>query len=564
MIIQKINYLLTNREKKSLIINAFLSVIVSVIESVAVFGIVVFISYASNVKEISKDKTYIALSKFFNVTPIEFINLVAVSLCIFYLFRMICSSYLTYRLTNFSEGTYRTIFNKLFQTYLDAEYREVIVRGPNEILKILVSETYYFTAIISSVLVALSEVLILIFICALLVKTDLYISLYIFSFIAFSAWTMKKNITPILAKYGSLRDASKKEYHENIAAVFKNYKYIKISPPDSNFFNKIKLSVDQYVEANAKASALSILPKNILELAGYLTVIVLFIYVLNDNAGSIEKTLPIITVFALGLTRMLPSVNKIVNSVNQIYFNKNSLNVVYNEMFLSKESGSSSGISIFKELTFSKVNIKTLHKKKLLEDVSFTISQGQKIGLLGKSGSGKTTLIDSIVGLHPIDSGEVYLNCLEINQNSIKNIRPVVSYIPQYVYLFSGSVAENITMSSQFDNSKVIDTLKRVDLWETFKRRDGTATQVGESGVRLSGGQLQRIGIARALYRNAQIIIMDEPTASLDVATARVLLDELAELSKGKTLIVISHQEELLDMCDMIYKIDNHRMVLAR
>ena len=199
-----------------------------------------------------------------------------------------------------------------------------------------------------------------------------------------------------------------------------------------------------------------------------------------------------------------------------------------------------------------------------MQDISFTISQGQKIGLLGKSGSGKTTLIDSIVGLHPVESGKVYLNGLDISLNSIKNIRPVVSYIPQHVYLFSGSVAENIAMSLQFENSKVIETLKQVDLWETFKLRDGTATQVGESGVRLSGGQMHRIGIARALYRNAQIIIMDEPTASLDVSTAKVILDELVELSKGKTLIVISHQEELLDMCDMIYKIENHRMVLAR
>ena len=209
------------------------------------------------------------------------------------------------------------------------------------------------------------------------------------------------------------------------------------------------------------------------------------------------------------------------------------------------------------------LQVKTTEGQLLLKDSSLTIKKNSKIGIIGSSGVGKTTLVDVLLGLHGEYQSIIKVDDLLVDNFYKLNLNSISSFIPQKVYLFGGSVGQNISMSSDYDQFKVDSILKKVDLDGVFFDREGSETQVGEEGLFLSGGQLQRIGIARALYNDSEIIIMDEPTSSVDPETAKLLMNKIYEISERKTLIIISHQISILSKCDLLYEIKNQKINLV-
>ena len=200
-------------------------------------------------------------------------------------------------------------------------------------------------------------------------------------------------------------------------------------------------------------------------------------------------------------------------------------------------------------------------ERNILEDVSLEIIKGEKIAFIGPSGSGKSTMVDIIIGLYrPLD-GNIKVDEVAITESNIKNWRRKVGYIPQSVYLFDGTVAENISFGLEHDEKKIKDVLEKAKILEFLEtHQDGINTFVGEGGVKLSGGQKQRIAIARALYQEPEIL--DEATSALDEAIEKEIMDEIYNLSEDKTLIIIAHRLSTINRCEKIFKIENKRLVL--
>jgi ABC-type multidrug transport system fused ATPase/permease subunit len=144
-----------------------------------------------------------------------------------------------------------------------------------------------------------------------------------------------------------------------------------------------------------------------------------------------------------------------------------------------------------------------------------------------------------------------------LSSKNLSSWRGHFGYIPQSVYLFDGTVGENVAFGHEIDEQKAIESLKQANIWEFLKAKDGLNTKVGESGVMLSGGQKQRIAIARALYRNPDILVLDEATSALDDETEAKIMDEIYEVAKDKTLIIIAHRLSTIRRCEKVYKIEN-------
>ena len=174
-----------------------------------------------------------------------------------------------------------------------------------------------------------------------------------------------------------------------------------------------------------------------------------------------------------------------------------------------------------------------------------------------QSGSGKTTLIDVLIGIRDYSEGSILIDGKISSKKRFLGLSGIVSYIPQNIFLSDMSILDNITMGTESDNEKVLDILGKVELRNIFMAREGLNTKLGDGGVEMSGGQSQRIGIARALYRNSEVIIMDEPTSSLDEVTSQRLMKNVYEISKNKTLIVVTHNPKILFLCDKIYNFAN-------
>jgi ATP-binding cassette subfamily B protein/ATP-binding cassette subfamily C protein len=198
--------------------------------------------------------------------------------------------------------------------------------------------------------------------------------------------------------------------------------------------------------------------------------------------------------------------------------------------------------------------------KTVLQDISLTIRKGEKIAVVGESGSGKSTLIDVLIGLHKPVSGALYIDGVEVTDANIQAWRRKIGYIPQNIYLFDGTVGENVSFGSVGEKSRIIKVLQMANIWDFLQERDGIDTRVGEGGIRLSGGQKQRIGIARALYTDPEVLVLDEATSSLDVETEGKIMDEIYGLSADKTLIVIAHRFTTVERCDRWIELQEGRL----
>ena len=200
---------------------------------------------------------------------------------------------------------------------------------------------------------------------------------------------------------------------------------------------------------------------------------------------------------------------------------------------------------------------------KILNKFNFEINKGEKIAIKGQTGSGKSTLVNIVSGLLNPSEGKIYIDGALINHDNLKNWQKNVAIVPQTVFLNDGSVLENIAIALDRDTinfEKVKYSAKHAQIDSLIESLPNKYNEkVGERGVRLSGGQRQRLGIARALYRDANVIILDEPTNALDIETEKLVMDSITKLSEDITLIMISHSDSSLKYFDKIIDLDNHK-----
>ena len=185
------------------------------------------------------------------------------------------------------------------------------------------------------------------------------------------------------------------------------------------------------------------------------------------------------------------------------------------------------------------------------------------IGLVGLSGSGKTTFIDLITGLIKPSSGSIEVDNKNINLD-IKQWQKNIGYLSQNIFITDGTIADNISFDSEErDEQKIYEALKKSGLEQYIKNSNSNiSTLVGEDGARISEGQKQRLGLARIIYRNPKFLILDEPTSSLDKETEKFVVNNINELKGLKTILISTHNEEILKKCDLIYQIKNKNLYL--
>ena len=201
--------------------------------------------------------------------------------------------------------------------------------------------------------------------------------------------------------------------------------------------------------------------------------------------------------------------------------------------------------------------VKSYGDKKVLDGITLDIEEGKVTAVLGESGSGKTTLVDLITGLYKPKNGSMYLDNIKLEDKNIGYWRQSIGYIPQEVYLFDGTIEDNVVFNREYSEDKLIESLKKARIWEFLKRKEGIKTIVGDRGIMLSGGQKQRIAIARALYDNPEVLVLDEATSALDNETEEEIMKEIYDVSKDRTLIIVAHRLTTLKDCDRIFVINN-------
>ena len=275
--------------------------------------------------------------------------------------------------------------------------------------------------------------------------------------------------------------------------------------------------------------------------------------------------IPTISVFILAFLRMLPMVSSINQNLTLLRSGIVALETVYNQLKLTEKIHTDKK-NFFKDdnlkfdsLKLEKISFGYEKNEMILDSISFDLNAGEMIGIVGGSGSGKTTLVDILLGLLKPNNGLIYLNGKLLNFNDYQNnISKISSYLPQSNFIFEDNVIKNISLTEKIDTSdlkKTKDILKKLNLNLNIDKN------LGDRGSNLSGGQRQRVSIARSFFSNRQILIMDESTNALDEENEKDILDYLNTLKKDISIVLISHNLEMLKNCDRIYKIENKHLI---
>lgn len=295
-----------------------------------------------------------------------------------------------------------------------------------------------------------------------------------------------------------------------------------------------------------------------------ITAISLIAFIMFNLNYNLSSVLQFIIVFSIAAFRLLPSTNRIINFMQQLSYHKSVVNLIYKEINLPDkklENFENTDLDFNNKILIKNITFKyDLDSKNILKDINFEIKKYQSIAIIGESGSGKSTLLNILLGfLEPL-KGEIYLDDKNINTN-LESWQSKLGYVPQDVYLLDDTIANNVAYGvdkKDIDFEKVKQCIEKVFLNDFVSiLPKGLDTIVGERGSNISGGQKQRLGIARALYRNPDILLLDESTNSLDSDTEDKLIKDLLNIKKDLTIIFVTHKINILKNFDKVYEIKN-------
>lgn len=558
---KKLLAITTRQEKKNFIILIFMSIVLSIIETVGISAIMPFITLASDPSKIVSNKYSKMVYDFFEFsTATNFMIFFGLFLIGFYIFRAIYSMLYNYILNKFAFGRFHAFAFRLFKNYTNLPYKRFVKRNSAELIKTIVNEASNLSFYIQSLLLMFSEFFTVVLLYALLLLMDwkmtLVLTILLGAKVLFLLFFLKKRIE----KEGTRRSTMQSKFYKILNETFGNFKIIKLIQNEEKLYSEFSSISHGYAKANIVSNTLNQLPRLSLETIGFSVLIGIVVYVLFEYNDA-SFVLPIISMYALALYRILPALNRILSNYNTLLFLSNSLDIVYSDLSYTPQTEGKDFIDFKNKIELTNVSFEYNKNKKVLENINISINKGDKVAFVGESGSGKSTLVDLIIGLYKPLSGEIVIDDKELTSDNVKSYRSKVGYIPQSIYLFDGTVGENVAFGYEYDKEKIIEVLKKANIYDFLSSKEGIDTLVGDGGIQLSGGQKQRIGIARALYSDPEILVLDEATSALDNETEAKIMDEIYETSQDKTLLIIAHRLSTIERCDRKIMLSNGKII---
>ena len=308
------------------------------------------------------------------------------------------------------------------------------------------------------------------------------------------------------------------------------------------------------------------LPRALVEVLIFTLIVSTIIILQNNNQNAIQSYLPIITIFILTAQRLMGQFNQLVSTKYALDFYRPTFQLI-DSLLEQADNHNNEQVSINKkkidyinsDISFNDVSFYYEKEKTVLNNANFIIRHGKITAIYGPSGSGKSTIADLLLDLYSPTQGSININGISLVDIDITSWRNRIGFISQDNYLFHDSIFENIKLGKpDVTTDEVIKSAKRAQAYNFIKSLpNGFETEVGDRGLLLSGGQKQRIAIARAMVRDPDLMIFDEATSALDNDTEQQLMDIIFNLSKNKTVIMITHKIDILKKADHIYKIEN-------
>lgn len=371
------------------------------------------------------------------------------------------------------------------------------------------------------------------------------------------------SIKKILSNHGQQRQKYTGKTLSVLMEIFQGLKILKIFNAENYFYLKYINFSKKLARSNIIVGTFSQVPKFGLEFIIIFSITIYLLYI--SSSQNISLAFETLALLAIASFKLIPSISRILFSLQNVRFNKSSLDILVKEV--DKSDGIKNLQFDFEPFNFkNKIEFKNVDFKykssnqKILNNVNFTIKKGSTVGIVGESGVGKSTFINLLMGFLEPTNGEILIDSLKLKKFKNQWMK-LIGYVPQKLFLTDDTIKQNIAFGIdllKIDNSKIKKAIKLSQLENLTKKfRNLYKESLGEQGSKISGGQIQRISLARSFYKDSQIYIFDEATNSLDNNTETKILNTVQKITKNKTLIIISHKIASLDFCDKVFRMKN-------
>ena len=565
--IKKILEILSKKDKQKIIFSIIFLLTRSVLEVIGIGLLVPILNFISNENKVIFLYNYFPfLQKLNNKESIIFF----ISIFIFiYLIKTVFTIFYNSWNAKFVNNLSTDLAHRVVSKYLDKSYIFFLENNSASLVRNISSETSIFAqGLIGHIILSIAQIVFIISICLFLIFYNVH-SVYVIlilillsSFIIYFSNKKFKN-------WGIVRQEESAFFLKKINEIIGNIKEIILYDKKSFFSNEVYLHSKRFSNANIYRDTVISFTSPIIEFIGILIFFIFLLFLIIYSSLNFGEIVILFGVFVFASLKLLPAVISLVRSVQSIKFNLPACEVIYqilknpndfnNLEEFAKEFKENKNINLtsmeFKNISF----IYNSEKSPTLNHLNFQINKGDKVALIGETGSGKTTLLNLISTLIIPSSGEIVINNFD-KINSFKEIRERIGYVSQFVYLSDNSILFNIALTNDItedQKKRIMHIIKSLNLNIINNRPIDVFSSIGERGSKLSGGQMQRIGIARALYRDPDILILDESTNALDDENEEAIIKFLVKEFDKKIIIFCTHKKEILKYCNKILEVKN-------
>ncbi|MBD5393011.1 MAG: ABC transporter ATP-binding protein [Lachnospiraceae bacterium] len=575
----KIRYIFDKKQKMQLMVLGVMIFIGGLLETLGVGAMIPVVQALLAPDDLMEFiNKYDILKELCRLLHIETVKQVTMTLLLgmmaIYIIKNLYILFLTYKQNSFITQNRNRMISRVMAEFLNRPYEKYLGADIPTVFRITDGDIPQTFSLILAMLQLASEVVVSFLIFIVLLFNDVKMTLFIIAVFGLLTLFIVKVFKPRLNKIGAKNQAIQSRIAKwRIQATY-GLKDVKVLNREEFFVRNYYETGKVGADVARNYAVLNNTPRLLIETV-FIVSVLAFITIYISSGGDVTAIMTTISAFAVAAIRVLPSVNRINTYITEIAYDQPSLDFVYENL----QEGMKTDAMLAEMKANSQVEKLKLEDKIELDHISFhypdsdknifkdahmVVPRGKSVGIIGASGAGKSTIVDVLLGLLHAQEGEITCDGVNIFKN-YESWLAQIGYIPQSIYLIDESIRDNIAFgidADKIDEERIWEVLEEAQL-KTFVEElpEGLDTTIGDRGVRLSGGQRQRIGIARALYNDPEILVFDEATSALDNDTETAVMEAINSFHGRKTMIIIAHRLNTIEKCDMIYKVENEKLI---
>lgn len=578
-LLQKINEIFDKKQKRQLVLLGFMIFIGGFLETLGVSTMIPVVTVLLTPEKVQEYiDQYDFLSKICNTLHITSVNQVAVSLLLLlmavYVIKNVYLLFLVYRQNTFITQNRNNMISRVMAEFLNRPYEEYLGADIPTVFRITDSDIPQTFALMLALLSLASEVVVSCLIFLVLLIQNVQMTLFVMLVFGVLTLVIVKVLKPRLNRIGAKNQAIQSRIAKwRIQATY-GLKDVKVLNREEFFVRNYYETGKVGANVARNYAVLNNTPRLLIETI-FIVSMLGYVAIYINGGGDVSEMMTTIATFGVAAIRVLPSVNRINTYITEIAYTTPSLNFVYENL---QQGMKTDAMLAERKANSQKEKLKLDDKielnhisfhypgsdKNIFTDAYMVVPRGKSVGIMGSSGAGKSTIVDILLGLLHVQEGQITCDGVDIFKN-YESWLAQIGYIPQSIYLIDESIRENIAFgidADKIDEKRIWEVLEEAQLKEFIEELpEGLDTTIGDRGIRLSGGQRQRIGIARALYHNPEILVFDEATSALDNETEAAVMEAVNSFHGKKTMVIIAHRLNTIEKCDIIYKVENEKIV---